>query len=148
MGIEPYLLRSGLLAVVCQRLVRRLCACARQSDLVEERLGLPVRRHAMPVGCKECSGTGYRGRFVLAEILDPEFPSVARGHPRPAVDVDRLEAEAIGAGMVSRWQRATVAVELGLTSPAEIRRALGFTKTPAAPGQSARPGEVGASASW
>ncbi len=131
MGIEPYLLRSGLLAVVCQRLVRRLCGCAREAEPEDDRLGLPVQRHRLPVGCASCSGTGYLGRFVLAEILHPEVPNVARAI-LDRVDVDRLEAEAIGAGMVSHWERALDAVESGMTSVAEIRRTLGFATTPAA----------------
>jgi type II secretory ATPase GspE/PulE/Tfp pilus assembly ATPase PilB-like protein len=129
MGIEPYLLRSGLLAVICQRLVRRLCTCARRSDAAHERLGLPVQEFWLPVGCPACAGTGYTGRFVLAEILDPAHPRVAQGI-LDRVDVDQLEARATGEGMVSRWQRAAAAVELGLTSPAEIRRVLGFSKSP------------------
>ena len=45
MGIEPYAIRSGLRAVVAQRLVRRLCAaCATPSDRPEDLLGLPVER--------------------------------------------------------------------------------------------------------
>ncbi len=42
MGIEPYILRSGLLGVLSQRLLRRLCDCARRSDDPADRLGLPV----------------------------------------------------------------------------------------------------------
>jgi len=47
MGIEPYAIRirSGLRAVVAQRLVRRLCpACATPSDRPDDLLGLPVER--------------------------------------------------------------------------------------------------------
>lgn len=39
MGIEPYILRSGLLGVLSQRLVRRLCDCARWSD--DPKMGFP-----------------------------------------------------------------------------------------------------------
>ncbi len=43
MGIEPYLLRSGLIAIVSQRLVRTLCDCSREEDNPRSRLGLPSR---------------------------------------------------------------------------------------------------------
>ena len=44
MGIEPYILRSGLLAILSQRLLRRLCSCAREIDDPQEYLALPVER--------------------------------------------------------------------------------------------------------
>ena len=126
MGIEPYLLQSGLLAILCQRLVRRLCACARPSSVVEDRLGLPVSEVRLPAGCEECNGTGYRGRFVLVEMLIPERSSVGRAilSRSDAASIERL---AVQAGMVSRWQRACAAVGEGQTSAAEIRRVLGFS---------------------
>ncbi|MEI8175942.1 MAG: ATPase, T2SS/T4P/T4SS family, partial [Candidatus Omnitrophota bacterium] len=54
MGIEPYVLRSGLLAILNQRLLRRLCSCAEPSDDVEARLGLAVDRVMVPRGCPDC----------------------------------------------------------------------------------------------
>ena len=78
MGIEPYLLRSGILAIVSQRLVRKLCDCAREVDDPSARLGLPVRRARLPVGCDACGGTGYRGRLVLAEMLVPDASDLGR----------------------------------------------------------------------
>ncbi len=124
MGIEPYLLRSGLLAVICQRLVRKLCACAKTTQEPRAFLGLPVERASLPVGCPECGSTGYRGRTVLAEMLLLE-----RGELGMAIlgreDVGRLESHAVQAGMVTRWERARHAIEAGITSPAEVRRVLG-----------------------
>jgi type II secretory ATPase GspE/PulE/Tfp pilus assembly ATPase PilB-like protein len=132
MGIEPYLLRSGLRAVVAQRLVRALCSCARESADPAARLGLPVARAWLPGGCEQCGGTGYHGRRLIAEMLliDPEPVAaaiLARG------DVARLEHAAVGSGMMSRWQRAAELVEAGLTSPAEVRRVLGVNEREAGP---------------
>jgi len=50
MGIEPYLLRSGLLAILSQRLLRRLCSCAQPSQAEEDRLGLPVEQWKTATG--------------------------------------------------------------------------------------------------
>src|SRR5262249_23592587 len=72
MGIEPYLLRSGLRAVMTQLLVRALCTCARPESDPSAGLGLNVSRTFVPVGCNRCSGTGYHGRLVIAEMLSPE----------------------------------------------------------------------------
>ena len=125
MGLEPYQLRSGILAVINQRLVRRLCTCAAVSEAAEARLGLDVPRVRTPVGCAECRQTGYRDRGVLAEMLIPSAPEMRRAilSRSNAQEIERL---AIEAGMVSRWQRATAAVAEGITSPEEVRRVLGF----------------------
>jgi len=132
MGIEPYLIRSGLLAVVSQRLVRTLCDCSRAVDDPASRLGLPVARARVAVGCDRCGGTGYLGRMVLAELLEPERLGLG-----PAIlarsDVKSLELEAGRAGMVGRWARACWAIEAGRTSPAEVRRVLGFHEATATP---------------
>jgi general secretion pathway protein E len=129
MGIEPYVVRSGLRAVVAQRLVRRLCDCAIPSSRPDDFLGLPVRVAMLPRGCDACRGTGYLGRAVLAELLMPETEELARA-VLAFSDVRRLEQAAVAAGMVDRWERACVAVEQGLTSPAEVRRILGVAKFP------------------
>src|SRR5262249_27077454 len=59
MGIAPFLLRSGVLCIVSQRLVRRLCTCAGACDDPAGAVGLPVDRYWTPVGCEQCRGTGY-----------------------------------------------------------------------------------------
>jgi type II secretory ATPase GspE/PulE/Tfp pilus assembly ATPase PilB-like protein len=122
MGIEPYLVRSGLRALMQQRLVRRLCAC---STAGEERLGLPITRPRMAAGCPTCSHTGYRGRLVLAELLPPLAGDLGRAvlARQDAVELHRL---AITAGMTTVFERACSAAEAGLTDPAEVRRVLGF----------------------
>jgi len=43
-------------------------------------------------------------------------------------DTSVLEQHAVASGMVTRWQRAREAVQAGLTSPAEVRRVLGFSE--------------------
>ncbi len=129
MGIEPYAVRSGLRAVVAQRLLRRLCDCAEASTHPEEFLGLPVRRARVPRGCEACRHTGYSGRVVVAEMLLPEPDELGRAILDRA-DVRRLERTAVALGMTDRWERACAAVEAGLTSPAEVRRILGVGKPP------------------
>ena len=113
MGLEPYQLRSGLLAVVSQRLVRRLCACARSSADPADRLGLDVETVQLEVGCDACGGSGYRGRLMLVELLDREEIAA----PAPA---DRQSAA------MRLPERGWEAVRQGLTSPAEYRRVFGL----------------------
>ena len=127
MGIEPYVLRSGLLAILNQRLLRRLCSCAEPTDDPNARLGLAVERVMAPRGCDRCGGTGYRGRLLLVEMLTLSRSELARAvlERSETSAFERLAAEA---GMVGRWQRACRAVDEGLTSPAEVRRVLGFSR--------------------
>jgi general secretion pathway protein E len=125
MGIAPYLLRSGVLAILSQRLVRRLCSCSQAADAADEFLGLPVKHARRAAGCAECRGTGYQGRMLLAEMFTAERSELGRAILSRS-DAARLESLAVEAGMVTRWQRACQAVEAGLTSPAEVRRVMGF----------------------
>ena len=129
MGIEPYSLRSGLLAILCQRLLRKLCRCAKASDDPAQRLGLPIRHAMLPQGCDQCAGTGYRGRMLLVEMLSlrPAAKGDVLGRAILArADTTVLEPLAIEAGMTTRWQRAIEIADAGLTSPAEVRRVLGL----------------------
>lgn len=125
MGIEPYLLRSGVLAIISQRLVRRLCDCRRPIADEAAMLGLPAARAWRAVGCDACGGTGYRGRAVLAEMFTADSSELAAAILSKS-DSATLERLAVARGMTSRWQRAVAAVEVGITSPQEIRRVLGF----------------------
>jgi len=127
MGIEPYLLRSGVRAILCQRLLRRLCGCATTAADEEARLGLPVDVVRLPAGCPECGGTGYRGRFVLTEMLLPRQNDLGRAILSRS-DAGELERLAVRAGMVPQSQRACAAVAAGWTCPAEVRRVLGFAQ--------------------
>lgn len=124
LDVEPYLVRSGLLGVLSQRLVRRLCHCAQPGSLPEDALALPVTEFRMPAGCEGCRQSGYRGRLLLAELLSTSNPALANAiHVRQ--DARELQRQAVAAGLTTILQRATSAVQGGLTSPAEVRRVLG-----------------------
>lgn len=125
MGIEPYLLRSGLLGILCQRLVRRLCDCAVWSEDDADKLGLDVSRTRRETGCAACAGSGYSGRMLLAELLVPHSPPLSQAILQRA-DAGEVRARAIRCGMISLGQRGLEAVESGRTSAREVRRVLGF----------------------
>ncbi len=82
MGLEPFLVASSVRAVGAQRLVRKLCECARSAQLDTvfapvmyalqaryPRLMAAPARWRTPVGCKLCRGTGYRGRLGIYELI-------------------------------------------------------------------------------
>jgi MSHA biogenesis protein MshE len=79
MGAEPYLVASALIAVVAQRLVRKLCPeCkAPYSPTPQERMWLKslhdeecVTTFFIGKGCYQCGNTGYRGRTGIYELLE------------------------------------------------------------------------------
>lgn len=74
MKIEPFLLASTLRGVIAQRLVRRLCPSCRRpvqaSGSVSALLGFdPGTMVHQPVGCDECSGSGFKGRIGVFEAI-------------------------------------------------------------------------------
>jgi type II secretory ATPase GspE/PulE/Tfp pilus assembly ATPase PilB-like protein len=126
MGIEPFLVRSGLIVVVCQRLLRLLCGCSRDSDAAADLRGLPVERARVPVGCPACQQTGYAGRLMVSEFLDLRNPEIGGPVLRKA-DSRELHRVATALGMESLRDRALRVVQEGRTSPAELVRVLGST---------------------
>jgi len=79
MGVEPYNFVSALNCILAQRLVRVICEnCKKQVQYAPEILkesGLdPAEWSKIPfyegAGCLECSGSGYRGRSAITELLD------------------------------------------------------------------------------
>ena len=75
MGVESFLLSSSLLAMMAQRLVRKLCPSCREpyepSDLEHQRLGLEEDAVIYRAkGCDECNQLGYRGRIGIYELVE------------------------------------------------------------------------------
>ena len=79
MGVEPYNFVSALNCILAQRLVRIICPHCRErvtyddDYLVESGLDLKEWRDFAFYegrGCMECSGTGFRGRTAIHELLD------------------------------------------------------------------------------
>ena len=79
MGVEPYQFVSALNCVLAQRLVRNICIhCKRQAKvsreyLIESQLDPKLAESGLffeGAGCIECSGTGFKGRTAICELLD------------------------------------------------------------------------------
>ncbi len=78
MGIEPFLIQSSIIAVVAQRLVRRLCPHCKKEYVPAAEVRERMQRHcavpqdlklADPVGCDQCFMTGFTGREAVYELL-------------------------------------------------------------------------------
>jgi general secretion pathway protein E len=131
LGVEGYLLRSTLRAVIAQRLVRQLCErCSSSKRLTEADFAKDPRLGALgfragevlrePCGCERCGGTGYRGRLGVFEIL--ELTSELRQLIGDKADGLRIDEAAIQAGMTTMLDDGLAKCRAGLTSPAEILR--------------------------
>ena len=121
MGLEPHLLRSGLAAILCQRLLRRRCQCKQTTAHTS-----PQTTLASPLpNCPRCHGTGYSGRQVIAEWLDPSEPTIAKGI-LARQDSHSLHSAAVKSGHLDLAQAASQAVQAGWTTPEEVIRVLGL----------------------
>jgi len=120
MGIESYLLTSGLRGILNQRLLRRLCENCRQRSQTE--FGNEGRGWEA-VGCERCFNTGYHARMLLAELIPLDGP--LRQAILNRADTVALERCAAGSGRPTIWTAAERALALGWTTSDEVTRVLG-----------------------
>jgi general secretion pathway protein E len=128
-GLDMYGFMSSLNGVVVQRLMRRVCHhCAGSRAPTEAEkawLGAPHQKLSVPVprGCSECRGSGFRGRFVVAELHrvdDTLRDLVTTGAPLSA-----LKAHATSQEVRPLLQQAAGYVAQGMTTCEEVRRVIG-----------------------
>jgi type IV pilus assembly protein PilB len=128
MGVEPYLVSSALDCIVAQRLARKICErCRRPREASPEvlaKMGLPPDAEPVTiydaVGCKVCSGTGYRGRLSINEVL-----TVSEEIQRMAVErrpSDEVKKVGVSQGMRTLREDGMEKVRLGLTTLEEVLR--------------------------
>lgn len=127
LGVPHYIVRSGVRAILTQRLLRRICDhCGTGGSSTPA-----VTTDGNP--CERCMGTGYRGRFVIAQCVrldgtDPVGESLAKAleSGASALEMRRAAAEA---GSVDLHARASSYVEQGITDTAEVYRVLGSERS-------------------
>jgi general secretion pathway protein E len=131
LGIEGFLLKSTLRAVVAQRLVRMLCdrcKVPRQltaADLDQDPRFVMIGFTAGETihesgGCERCGGTGYRGRNGVFEIL--EMSEDVRRLIGPQTDSHTIDQAAMQGGMTTMLQDAVAKCRAGLTTVPEVFR--------------------------
>lgn len=78
MGVAPFNIASSVILITAQRLARRLCNCKQPHDLTHEALLEAGFRESdldgswqpfKPVGCERCSGSGYKGRVGIYQVM-------------------------------------------------------------------------------
>jgi type IV pilus assembly protein PilB len=129
MGVEPYNFVSSLNCILAQRLVRIICAhCRKQVTYEDEYLvesGLdPVQWRTFPFwegrGCMECSGTGFRGRTAIHELLD--LTEKIREQILERRPVSEIKRTARADGMTFLRQSALDRVKQGITTLREANK--------------------------
>jgi type IV pilus assembly protein PilB len=122
LGVEPYLIAPSLIAVIAQRLVRKVCErCAKPVTADSPSAGRP-RRLGEGEGCAACHGTGYVGRTGCYEVLE-----VSKAMQR-LIEAKALESQfralAEDEGMVGLRENALAKVENGITTGEEMARVI------------------------
>jgi type IV pilus assembly protein PilB len=129
MGIEPYLVASGVECVVAQRLARRLCECKLPASLSRDTLaasGFDVASGfdaQEPAGCARCAFSGFKGRIGLYELMaitDELRPMILE-----KASADELRESARLGGMRTLREDGLEKVRQGVTSVSEVLRVVG-----------------------
>ena len=131
LGVEGFLLKSTLRAVLAQRLVRILCdRCKSKHPLKDEDFATDPRYGMLgfkagetvhePKGCDRCGGTGYRGRSGVFECL--EMTENVRGLIGSHTGSGEIEEAAVRNGMTTMIEDAVTKCRAGVTSAAEVLR--------------------------
>ena len=129
-------LRKRIAAVLCTRLIRKLCdACkvgyAPTPDLLKK-LGIPAGKiealyrspkpEEVEKPCKECGALGFKGRTAIFELLEVDDKMREVLLKKPQLDLAKKVARA--AGMRPFQEEGLLLVAKGLTSLAELQRVL------------------------
>ncbi len=128
-----FAINAALLAVIGQRLVRRVCPeCARicTPDAAQcERFAVRADevKWMRGAGCGRCGSSGYRGRVGVYELLSMS-PAVVRAVDR-GESAASIQAAAVAEGMRLMWQDGLVKAKLGLTTLEEINRVVAVQAT-------------------
>ncbi len=129
MGLKPYLMTASLVAVISQRLVKKICPECKEEytpgeDIIKE-LNLPdydsQDKHSyIGRGCKNCNNTGYKGRMSILEImlLNEEICS----HIIKQSSTETIREIARNNGMCTLLESGLNAVYNGLTTLEEVAR--------------------------
>lgn len=125
-GIEPYVVYSNTIAVLAQRLVRKICDRCKEpyeasSDIIKT-LGSEVSKIVLTRGrgCSNCSNTGYKGRTAVFELLP--FNDKIKELLIAGESVKKVKEEAKKTGMWTLKESAFLKVEQGITTIEEYMK--------------------------
>ena len=124
MGVENYLVASTLICVMAQRLVRRICPiCKTREDLPEDvlkKISADIREVWTGRGCEACSGTGYKGRIGIFEVLPVSGP--IRELIMKRATIKEMKDKATELGMRTLREDGIEKIMKGITTIDEVLR--------------------------
>ncbi|MFH0854196.1 MAG: GspE/PulE family protein [bacterium] len=144
MKAEPFLLSSTLNAILAQRLIRKICANCKEEITVSDELENEIRSSLKeaPIcdipkgvdlnsgkklvfyrgkGCSKCNNSGYKGRSVIAEVLDvtDNIKKIIAGRFQ---DIDKIKVALKEQNMLTVKQDGFIKALEGKTSLEEVFR--------------------------
>ncbi|MBI4180886.1 MAG: type II/IV secretion system protein [Chloroflexi bacterium] len=128
LGVEPFAVSTGLIGVVAQRLIRKICPdCKTPTTLTatealayEQELQEPAGEIYVGQGCNTCSFTGFSGRIGVYEVL--VITEEIRGLIIRRTTASEIKSQAVKQGMVTLRRDGMLKVKEGLTTVGEILR--------------------------
>jgi type II secretory ATPase GspE/PulE/Tfp pilus assembly ATPase PilB-like protein len=130
LNVDRFLMSSSLLAIMAQRLVRKICHYCKTEYILNDyeisvfkEYGISLTTAFKGKGCPKCNGTGYSGRTVIGEILiiDDELRELIYS----AAPVTALKAAAVKKGMRPLKDDAVRKAAAGITTIDEVLRVAG-----------------------
>jgi type IV pilus assembly protein PilB len=130
MGVKPFLVASSIQAIMAQRLIRVICKNCKVVDEHPDPKHLALldideeeaKKHTFykGAGCSKCSGTGYKGRLGIFEMI--EMNREIREMAFRKATTSELRKAARASGMRSLMEDGRLKVYQGITSPPEVAR--------------------------
>ena len=129
LGVEPFLVASSVNLILAQRLVRVICSGCKSPvelppqafiDIGANREDVSTFHSFRGVGCPACSGSGYRGRLALYEVMP--ISDELRELILNGASAAELKRAAIESGMITLRQSGIQKLREGVTTIEEVVR--------------------------
>ncbi len=129
MGIEPFLVATSVNLICAQRLVRRVCTQCKEEIKIPKKTLLRIGYTEEEVdkikvfkgkGCDRCSGTGYKGRVGLYEVM--QITDEMRELILSGATAMDLRQQAVKDGMITLRRSGLIKIMNGLTTIDEVLR--------------------------
>ena len=127
MGVEPFLIASAVASAIAQRLVRTVCSRCKNpftpTREMLEKIGFDPKQEYkfyQGKGCKNCRGTGYKGRVAIFEML--VMDDTIRSLILNKASSNEIKQAAVNAGMRTLRDDGLLKIVQGITSLDEVLR--------------------------
>lgn len=128
MGIEPFLISSSVIAILAQRLVRKICPACKEKytpspDVIKNLSTLKDTKEMTfykGKGCDTCKNTGYQGRVAIYELLT--ITEEIRKLIVKKSSAEEMKKKAIEEGMRPLREDGLDKIRQGITTVEEVMR--------------------------